>query len=101
MDAGTILYHSAQGFGTNLVQLEKELQQLGRVVRLKEKKEEDLPAALRGYDYLIDRSNFLATRYIAVKLTDAGAGRYAIELLASPHKTNNKVTASLKKKYAE
>ena len=86
--------------GTNLGQLEKELQQFGKVIRLRELNEEDLPTPLRDFDYLLDRSNFLTTRYIAAKLTDAG-GRYAIELVASPHKTNNKVIARLKKKYEE
>ena len=110
MDAGTVLFQSSGGFGPNLGQLEKELKELGRVTWIPDVPEAALPKPMRGFDFLLDRSNFLRTNYLALRLSDAGpAGttdsegrevrRYAIELVATPTGNIDKAIEKLRNKY--
>ena len=118
MDAGTILFQSSGGFGPNIGQLQKEMEDFGKVVRIKDAPLEQIPEPARDFDFLLEVKNFFSTRYLAARLTDAGpvtvpAGseapltdsdgrevrRYAIEFLASPYRNVEKIVNSIKAKY--
>ena len=57
------------------------------------------PRKLRDYDFLLNAGGLLCTSYLAVKLEDAGQGRYAISLYATPNRRTNKIIARLKELY--
>ena len=108
MDAGTILFLSSGGYGPNIGQLKTELSSLGKVRDIRG--EDNLPAPMKGFDFLLDVSGLLVTNLLAVRLMDAGpAGsfdsegrevrRYAVELLATPTRKIKKTISTLKEKY--
>ena len=110
MDAGTVLFQSSGGFGPNIGQLQKEMEDFGKVVRIKDAPLEQIPEPARDFDFLLEVRNFFSTRYLAARLTDAGpvaatsedgreVRRYAIEFLASPYRNVEKIVNSIKAKY--
>ncbi len=64
MDAGTILFQSSGGFGPNLGQIQKELEEFGKVVRIKDTPAEDVPHQARDFDYLLEVKGILHSRYL-------------------------------------
>lgn len=112
MDAGTILFQSSGGFGPNLGQIQKELEEFGKVVRIKDTPAEDVPHQARDFDYLLEVKGILHSRYLAVRIADAGPAtplavdsegrevrRYAIEFLATPYKIIERIIDYIKSKY--
>lgn len=104
MDAGCILFTRKQegtglGIGTELGQLLAHLKEFGKVERINDLDASATPRKLRDYDFLLNAGGLLCTSYLAVKLEDAGQGRYAISLYATPNRRTNKIIARLKELY--
>lgn len=75
------------------------LKEFGKVERIDDLDASATPRKLRDYDFLLNAGGLLCTSYLAVKLEDAGQGRYAISLYATPNRRTNKIIARLKELY--
>ena len=78
-DAGSIMIESGAGFGTVLGQTCAQLEAEGKVLKLDEADAETVPQNIKDCDFVLDWSNALRYRYIAVDVEDGGtAGKYFI-----------------------
>lgn len=73
MDAGTALFTGKDGFGSAIGTVKAEMEVYGKTLRPGEFRPEDLPAAVRDCDLLMDSRTGWRRRIIACKVEDAGS----------------------------
>ena len=72
MDAGTAFFEAKEGYGSILGEIKAEMEVYGKVLKISEIDNKELPFTTKECDLFLDFSNAFRHRYISCLLMDAG-----------------------------